>query len=282
MAKKKSKALAKKEDTTPQKYSEMLADYSPEELEQMGEVTGTEDIPEEDRRPPLYVWNLETVDESGNEITKDKFYNTQTGEQFDEVVCSFLGLKRTRECSYQDEETGQKVITCRSLDRKIGIDENGNMKNCENCPERFGKPGKRKNCTIVMRFIGWDFERNEFFVLNCKRTSYVPMNSFLEKNFLNQLKLPGQMKRRDIPLYMIKCRLTLKREAKKGQNIYYVIQPEVVEPNDKDTVMGLMKMASEVKKMTTKELVQDEGEAIRSGGGGVEGEVLDDDDDVPF
>ena len=90
------------------------------------------------------------------------------------------------------------------------------------------------------------------------------------------------MKRRDIPLYMIKCRLTLKREAKKGQNIYYVIQPEVVEPNDKDTVMGLMKMASEVKKMTTKELVQDEGEAIRSGGGGVEGEVLDDDDDVPF
>lgn len=270
---KESKEMVKKDETETSvtKHGDIFNEYSPEELAKLYGTTGTEDIPEEDRRPPLYIWNIDSIDESGQKIEKNLFYNTQSGEQFESITCSLLGMKKTRESSHRDEATGEKTVDCRSFDRRVGIDVNGDYRDCENCQDRFSKQGKRKKCTFVMRFVAWDFERDQMFVINVKRSSYVPMNSFMEKNFLNQVPIQGSKKKGDVPFYMLQIKITLKPEMGKDRSLYYVIQPEIVGINKKETVMDLMPMAESVKKMTQKELMQDEpsGESVE-------------DEDVPF
>jgi len=256
-------------ETEMTKHGNIFEGYSDEEIEAMGGTTGTEDVPDEDRRPPLYVTNLETIDESGNRVVKNLFYDAQSGEQFDTINCSLLGFKKTRKKQIRDEATGEITVLCQSYDRKVGQLPNGDYKNCDKCQDKFSVKGKRKACSQIMRFVGWDFDREQFFVLNAKGSSFVPMSNFLEKNFLNQIKLPGTKKKGDIPLYMMNIQIMLKEEPADQGGFYYILQPKLIGTNPKETVMDLLPMAESIKSMTQQDVVQDGGDTTT-------------DDDIPF
>ncbi len=251
-AKKKETAVAKmeEEEVSATRFGDIFDGYSEEDLADLENTTGTEDAPPEERRPPLYAWNLDMTDDFGNSVHKNVFYNCQNGEMYDEVECALLGFKKTRERSSVDESSGEKTVHCRSLDRNTGMDAvTGNLIECNSCRHIHGEKGRRKDCVFVLRFVAWDLRKNEFFVINIKRSSYVPMNRYLERNFFGQYKNKKTGKRGDLPLFMLKTLLRLKEETGSG-NRYYVIDPKAVEPLPKETVLDLLPQAEAVKKMT--------------------------------
>jgi len=279
MKKNQKTEIVKKQVKTIEAKHNLMEVFTPEELEKYS-VTGTEDIPPEERRPPLYVWNLDTIDENNTRITREMFYNTQTGETFDEIICTFISIKRTREYTITDEG-GTKSVVCRSVDRKVGININGEIKSCENCQYRIGKKqGERKDCTIVSRCLMWDNERNDFFVMNFKRSSYVPFNSFIEKNFLNQIKVGPR--RRDIPLFVLKVKITL--EPKDGPTIYYVPKFEVLEVNEKLLIEDLKIVAENFAKSSVATIIQEEESVLKDKGLKVKEDEnpFESEEEVPF
>jgi len=254
----------------PTKYGDLFEDFSEEEVADLEKTTGAEDKPESDRRPPLYVYNIDTIDETGQEIDPGRFYCAQSGEQFDEVNCALIGFREIRQHDSRDEQ-GKQMIHCRSFDRKIGINqESGESVRCEECPHYFGKRGQRKDCTFHMRFLAWDFDRQQFFSFSAKRTGYVPTNSYLERTFFGQWKKEG--KRRDIPLYMLGTKITLKTEIGHGSK-YYIPVYECTGPNPKEIVMDLIGTAESFKKMTVQQFTELDKEEPKG---------QETDDDVPF
>jgi hypothetical protein len=242
------------------KYEGMFDGYSEEEIAELMDSPGTEEIPPDERRPPLIAWNLDMTDDQGNDVKPNMFYNCQSGDQVAKMTIALLSIKRSRENSYFDEQQRRKIIVCRSFDMSTGQryddfkdDETGeewkagDLFNCENCRFKQAKQGERKPCTIVMRFPAYDLEKNEVFVFNAARTSFIPMSRYLERNFFGQIKVGNT--RKDIPLYMLATQLNLKEDQGKGKR-FNVIDPECIGPiESKDTVLALKKMSEQIKKM---------------------------------
>lgn len=254
-----SKALAKMENGGPvAKYEGMFEGYSEEEIAELMDTPGTDEIPPEERRPPLIAWNLDMRDDQGNDVKPNMFYNCQSGDQVESMTIALLSIKRGREYSYFDEAQRKKILVCRSFDMNTGqrfddhSDEDGEWKsgdlfNCETCRYKMGKQGERKKCTITMRFPSYDLERNELIVFNVMRSSFIPMSRYLERNFFGQIKIGNT--RKDIPLYMLATRLALREDQGRGKR-YYVLDPVCDGPiASKETVLALKKMAEQIRKM---------------------------------
>lgn len=270
-------AIEKAEPAQMSKFGDVYSGYSTEEMAELSGTTGTEDLPPEQRRHSLYSWNLKIMTEDGKVTKEDLFYDGLTGEQFDHIHCAFIGFKRTNMKIYRDKETGQKTILCQSNDRIEGINpETGEVRKCERCIDKNTKPGQKRNCTSIMRFMAWDLERQKPFLVNFKSTSYVPASNYLEKNFLGQLKMKNG-KRADIPVYMMGTHITLVPEQGE-QSVYYVPKFECTGPLDKAIVMDLLPAAQAFKQMNMKELVVDQQTAKASDK--IVGEAAD--PDVPF
>jgi hypothetical protein len=254
-----STALAKMENSGPvAKYEGMFEGYSEEEIAELMDTPGTEEIPPDERRPPLIAWNLDMRDDQGNDVQPNMFYNCQSGDQTESMIVALLSIKRGREYSYYDEAQRKKIVVCRSFDMSTGQRRDdysgddgewkaGDLFNCETCRYRMGKQGERKDCTITMRFPCYDLERNEIVVFNVMRSSFIPMSRYLERHFFGQLKI-GKT-RKDIPLYMLTTVLNLKEDQGRGKR-FYVLDPVCDGPlASKETVLALKKMAEQIKRM---------------------------------
>jgi len=265
--------MAQKETSLAPASSLDLSDYSPEEMTELQGATGLDDVPESERRPALYSWNLSMQDEHGNPVMPNMFYNGQTGEQFPVVNCALIVLKKTHEFAAYDEQTREKTVYCRSWDRQTGTflekvptdnpkiknfgGDIGEIRRCDDCKYRQGKRGEKKNCTIVYRLIAWDLDRQNYFIFNVQRSSFVPFNRFLESNFFGQWKSQNG-KRRDVPLYLLATRMTLVQEER-----YFILHPEIatdVYPKGvlpKNLVMDLAVTAREANKIRRQDLETD-------------------------
>lgn len=262
--------------------------FSEEEIADLQETTGLEET-EGDRRPPYYVFNQDMVDDQGNDVKPDNFYNCQTGEQKTSIRCALLGLKKTRDFSYYDKETGMKIRVCRSFDMQVGQwmkDKEVELRECAKCPHRLSKPGVKKACTIVMKIAAYDLDENEVFVFDAKRSSFVPMSNYFERNFFGKIKIRN--KRLDIPLFMKETTLTLKSEQGKQNKRYYLLDPKMTgKIEQKEMVLHLKSLATQVKRYG-----KDEYDDIQSKPKNkpddepdddyVPGTSTEDDDEIPF
>ena len=269
-----------KEMILAENLTDIFDGYTQEEIEELQGTTGLEET-EEDRRPPYYVFNQDMVDDQGNDISPNNFYNCQTGEQKETIRCALLGVKETRDYSYYDEATSAKIKVCRSFDMQVGQwmkGEEVELRECAKCPYRLGKPGTKKACTIVRKFASYDLDSNEVFIFDAKRSSFVPMSNFLERNFYGKIKKGS--KRLDIPLYMLETTLALKSEPGKGKR-YYVLNPKITgQIKQKEKVLHFKSLADQVKKYG-----KDEYEDIQSKPPTEENNYvqnIDDDEDIPF
>jgi len=258
------------------KHGNVFDGYSEEEFEQLIGTTGTEDKPESERRPPLYSFNLDMIDEAGNKVSRDVFYNNQTGEQFPEINCALIIMKETFINEERNKLTGEKTILCQSYDRRTGMTNEGDLADCLRCQSRKLKKGERKKeCTPVMRFLCFDTDRKEIFVINFKRTSYIPSSNYLQRNFFGQYRNPKTGKRGDIPLYLLGTNITLKPETSTVGMTYYVPVFKCTGPLGKDLVMDLNIFCDNAKKMTADQIVQE-------AKGGADQAPAAGDDDIPF
>jgi hypothetical protein len=286
--------IAKKEVTETEKSETIndFSDFSIDELENLQEATGLEEIPEEKRRLPLIIWNQDRTTETGLDLTKDLFYNMRSEEVYDEINCALVSIKPTRLYEKRNAEDGGKTKfrVCSSFDMKVGnfVTPKGIiLRRCDKCEYKFSSgQNKRKPCTIVQRFVAYDLDRNELFTFNAQRSSFVPLSNYIEKNFFGKLKIGD--KRVDIPLYMINTKLTLKEEM--GVTRYYVLKPEsngIIK--NKILILNLKDIAKRIKDMSQQEFEEetkndyaviddDTGDYINKDNN----ENDDDNDDVPF
>jgi hypothetical protein len=248
------KEMVKSEQTTEQSLdSSIYSGMSEEEIESILAVTGTESMPEGDRRIPLICWNLEKDKTSGEILEKSKFYNTRSSEQFDEIICSLLYFSRMRDFSETDKSTGVKTVVCRSYDRVYGTRMTGadieKKFLCETCPYRkSSRMGERKQCVEVMTVAAFDLERKEIFVFRAKRSSHVPFTNYLEKNFFGKVTIKN--KKMDLPLYMAVTRMTLQDAEGSNNSVYYEPKFQMVKlHNDKDMILELRDMSERVRSM---------------------------------
>ena len=297
MGKKKEKEteIATVEPTGMSPYETALAEYSPEEMAEIQGATGLDDIPEEDRRPPLYAYNLDMTDEAGRDVRPNFFYNCQSGDMAEKINCALVYLKKTREYSEYNEEERTKKVYCRSWDMQMGSwmdSDEVEFRRCDECPHKEGKRGERKKCTIVMRFLAMDLDSQNMFIFFAQRTSFIPMMRHLEGNFFGQIK--RGTKRFDIPLYMLHTQLSLKEEQGRGKR-YYRLSPRIsTETYDngilpKEWVLGLKGAAELAKKTRLKEMQSEEPDNLKytnqpvdKGQEGGEGPPPIGEDDIPF
>ena len=274
--------------TTTSGAMDIFEGFSDEEIADLQETTGLEET-ERNRRPPYYVFNQDMVDDQGNDVKPDNFYNCQTGEQKTSIRCALLGLKETRDFSYYNKDTGMKIRVCRSFDMQIGQwtqKEEIELRECAKCPHRLAKPGVKKACTIVRKIAAYDLDEDEVFVFDSKRSSFVPMGNYFERNFFGKIKRGS--KRFDIPLYMMETTLTLKSEMGKLNKRYYVLDPKITgKVGQKEKILHLKSLADQVKRYG-----KDEYDDIQSKPPASSDELdtdytpeagaKDDDDDIPF
>lgn len=259
----------------------LMDGYTEEEIHLLTGTTGTENM-QASRRIPMITWNLDMRDEEGRDIRPDMFYNCMSGE-----VCKTLSLAllmadgRCREKAVYDEQTHQKTVMCRTVDGQVGIEQStGNMRDCENCPDRVSRQGTRKPCTPVINMVAYDLERNQPVVLRAMRSNYVPFANYIERYHFKQLLING--KRVDLPLYMLWMELTLKEESGHGKR-YYVASPKCMGPiADKQTVMALRNMSDRLKNMKNLETEEPENARYSQQDASNSGNVETGDEDVPF
>lgn len=219
--KKKTEVATTKKDAT--EMTEFGAGLSEDEMDALAEATGTEEIPEDQKRVPLLVWNIEDRLEDGVKVEKSKFFNCQTFEQCDEIVCALIYMKRTRERAKFDNTTKRNVVYCRSYDMETGEDlETGEIRRCAVCEHRLAKRGERKPCTEVRKIFAFDAKEKELFLFNVQRSSYIAFDRYIQRHFIRKWKRGN--KRYDLPLYAKITRLKLE-ERDDSANLYYSLSP---------------------------------------------------------
>jgi len=260
-------------------FDDLFDGFSEEEIDELQDQTGLEET-EDNRRPPYIGWNQEMTEEDGTEIEKKQFYNFQTGATSEEIKCALLYVKKIRDYSYWDKNKMETVRVCRSFDMVTGQWMEGEevvKRSCENCPHKFSKSGEKKDCTTVMKFAAWDLTDEELFIFDAKRTSFIPMGNFLERNFYKKIKRGN--KRYDVPLYMLKTILKLKSEMS-GSNRYYTLSPKVEgRIMNKEQVLFFKGLAEEVSKFRKEQYEAGEKKVDEVQNSQ---ETVQDDDDVPF
>ena len=285
-----------KEEKNP--ILDMLAGYSEEEIAELAGSTGLDEIPPERRRHPLIVWNIDARDEDGTRIVPNLFFDCRSKQQMEEIDCALIFIREDFEYKIYDSKTGENELICRSHDKITGIrySEDEKQYKCMNCPYRRAKKGEKRPCSTVARVAAMNLETNEPFVLFVKSTSYIPLLDYVERTFFGKLTV-GKRKM-DLPLYMVKTKLTL-AEQTHGAKISYRLEPSADGfITDKSLVMAMKEVSESFKQMGAQEMmeVDEEPEQQQEGGFNPEQGGYDqeeninyestpppiDDDDVPF
>ncbi len=189
MGKSKSTAIAKSDSVHMAEGVEMPGDWLSEILgDDDVDVTGTEEMGQEDVRLPTWLLNSKKEDkETGRACPDDVFWNSlsETGkERLRLVVLANHKSRLWRESNANDE----LVIRCRSWDGVTGTMEDGTERPCAGCADyqwhRDPETGRRtRRCTDVHNILAMDRETREIGVLKVKKTALRGWKEYYQRYF---------------------------------------------------------------------------------------------------
>lgn len=211
MAKAKSTALAKDEE--PQVLMaagvEMPSDWLSDVLgDDDIDVTGTEEMSQEDVRLPTWLLNSKKEDkESGRACPDDVFWNSLSEVGKDKLRLVVLTNHKSRMWRESDAND-ELVVRCRSWDNVTGEMDDGTTRQCKGCPDyrwQADEKGKRfRRCTDVHNVLAMDRETREIGVLKVKKTALRGWKDYYQQHFHKKRarKLPnGQTRIMDVPFF---------------------------------------------------------------------------------
>lgn len=158
-------------------------------------------IPDEELPMP----RLRIVQKENEEHPVGVFVNTQTEEEYTEVECILLGLRRGR-VRWDPTLKNMEEPLCRSRDAITGAGDPG--ESCINCSYAAWNADEKPGCALVYGFIGLD-ATGAPFLFPVSRSALKPARNFI-----------AAAQRRRKPLYYTGCVLTLRKETKPA--LYYV------------------------------------------------------------
>jgi len=198
-----------------------------EQLAAAGDVDdGLGEIEAKDIKWPTKVFNFKGVDNAGDPIPANVFYDTVTEQVTRVLRLVLLKLHKTNEWREYNEAAGKSEIKCRSRDRVTGQMENGTQRPCEGCPDakwetttdKEGKAKRSRRCSEVWNFVTADIETQQPTILRFRKTSLPVIQSYLNKHHLGQRKQGSS--RGNWHLYAFVCEVTLKMVT--GKSAYAV------------------------------------------------------------
>jgi hypothetical protein len=187
----------------------------------LGGVTGLEEADSSDIKLASLIWNFGGLDKNGDQIPKNRFFNTVEETISDKKRVALLVLHKSRAWAEFVQGEGTKR-RCSSWDGKVGTTDEGVDRKCDGCPDYAWRTvdGKRsRRCTDVHNVVAIDRETSQPVMLKFKKTSIDPWKAYLNKYFLG--KRTVGTKRVNYPLFAFETRLSLKME-KNGANAYAV------------------------------------------------------------
>jgi len=212
--------MAKKNDN-----GAALALPTTDELADLGdfdfETDGLGPAATEDMRIAVRTFNLSRLDNNGEPIPKNAFFDTVTEESTKKVRCVLLGLKKTHQWAVYDETDKRNRTICRSADRKVGLAQvseygltEGAERPCDKCPNakwETGDDGKRKrDCSTVYNLIAIDLDTGLPFVIRFKKTSERAIKTHLQKHHIGRRVVGGKVS--NYPLFVFEASITLKMD----------------------------------------------------------------------
>lgn len=185
------------------------------------EITGLEEVDSSDIKLAALVWNFGGLDRAGDQIPKNRFFNTVDETVSDRKRVALLVLHKSRAWTEFVQGEGTKR-RCTSWDGVVGKMEDGTERRCAGCPDYEWKTvnGKRgRNCSDVHNVVAIDRETNQPVMVRFKKTSIEPWKSYLNKHFIGRRVVGG--KRTNYPLFGFETQLSLRME-KNGANAFAV------------------------------------------------------------
>lgn len=174
---------------------------------------------------------IKLMQPTSQEVAKNKtkagyFYNTITGESYEELNCTFLASTKSRIYWKKPFKRGEQPL-CRSFDA-INMEAGGKGEgNCENC--RFGRwdnipEGENKpSCNLSYVWLGLVDQKEEPFRIIVPGMSVSPTRDFLTNMTIMLMKTGNK-----IPLSFFN--VTLKSELKENeQGTFYVVKYELTQ-----------------------------------------------------
>lgn len=180
------------------------------------EDDGLSEIGQEDIKLPTKVWNFKGLDQEGNPIAANMFYDTVTEQLSRTLDLILIKLHKTNEWREYVQGEGRSRIRCRSFDQVTGTMEDGAVRPCEGCPDikwtdgigDDGKPRRVRKCGPVYNIFAAELATRQPCVLRFKKTSLNAIQTYLNKHHIGRRVVKGV--RSNWPLYVYVCRATLK------------------------------------------------------------------------
>lgn len=195
-------------------------------------MDGFENIGQED----LSLGKIKLLQATSQEVNERKglagqFYNSQTGESSDEVICYFLKVSKPRSAFERPYVKGSKP-KCRSIDGKCGISSTGAKRSCANCPDAnwdvAKSAGKSKpDCTESYAWLGALAEDGAPFRFTCSGD-----NVKITRQFINTLI------HKRVAMFCHTVKLTAE-QVSNNKGTYYVVKYNLIESYDPKTLQAL-------------------------------------------
>lgn len=198
----------------------------------MGAMTGFENIGQED----LSLGKIKLLQATSQEVNERKglagqFYNSQTGESKDEIICYFLKVSKPRSAFERPYVKGSKP-KCRSIDGKCGITASGAKRSCANCPDANWDTAKangktKPDCTESYAWLGALVDDNTPFRFTCSGD-----NVKITRQFINTLI------HKRVAMFCHVVKLTAE-QVSNNKGTYYVVKYNLVESYDPKVLQSL-------------------------------------------
>jgi hypothetical protein len=182
------------------------------------ENDGLEELGGEDIKIGVKVANFKGVDEAGDPIPANVFYDTVDETTQKTIDAALLTFHKSNEWREFDKAQNKSVTYCKSFDRVTGEMNDGKKRACAGCPDQewtTDASGKRtRRCGTVYNLIGVERLTQKAFIFRARRTAVDPLKLYLNKHFIGRRVTPKGTG--NYPLFAFQTKISLKMETKAG------------------------------------------------------------------
>lgn len=191
-------------------------------LDELGvEDDGLAEISGEDIKLPTKVYNFKGIDQRGDPIPPNVFYDTVTETASRKLSLMLLNLHKTNEWREYVAEKDKSEIRCRSFDQVKGVMADGTERLCKGCPDAKwtsvtgddGNAKRSRRCGPVYNLFAIELDSRQPCVIRFKRTALPVVQAYLNRHHIGRRTVGN--KRVNWPLFVFQCEATLKMSDNK-------------------------------------------------------------------